>query len=95
MQNMIRQEVEALTERMRDRRRTLQSRVSIRSELERENKALRDQVERNLHTLRSEENLLYNMEARLTELSSNSFNLDHLRDQIQVRTHTHKHIYKH
>ena len=86
IKDLIRLEVESLTERIREGRKSLTSRAAYRSELESQNLALRDQIQRNLHTLRSEESLLLNMEVRQTELSGRTGNLGHLRHQIEVRT---------
>ena len=86
IKDLIRLEVESLTERIREGRKSLTSRAAYRSELESQNLALRDQIQRNLHTLRSEESLLLNMEVRQTELSGRTGNLGHLRNQIEVRT---------
>ena len=84
MQVLFREEIEALTERIRETRKTYKSRAAYRSELETENKRVRGEIEANLHLLRSDQNKLNSLDLTLTELSGKTFNLDYLRNQIEV-----------
>ena len=84
MQALFRQEIQALTERIRDTRQTHKSRAAYRSELEGENKRARAQIEANLGQLRADQNNLNNLDLALTELSGKTSNLDYLRNQIEV-----------
>ena len=93
IRNMIGLEVESLTQRIKDGRKTLTSRATYRAQLESENLAVRDQIQTNLHNLRSEENLLHNMEVRLTDLSGRTYSLEYLKDKIQVRSRDNSSFY--
>ena len=84
MQALFREEIEALTERIRETRKTYKSRAAYRSELEAENKRVRGELEVNLHQLRSDQGKLNSLDLGLAELSGKTFSLDYLRNQIEV-----------
>ena len=84
IQALFREEIETLAERIRETRKTYKSRAAFRSELETENRRVRGEIEANLLEVRGEQNKLNTMDLALTELSSKTFNLDYLRNQIEV-----------
>ena len=84
IQALFREEIESLAERIRETRKTYKSRAAFRSELETENRRVRGEIEANLLEVRREQNKLNTMDLALTELSSKTFNLDYLRNQIEV-----------
>ena len=84
IQALFREEIETLAERIRETRKTYKSRAAFRSELETENRRVRGEIEANLLEVRREQNKLNTMDLTLTELSSKTFNLDYLRNQIEV-----------
>ena len=84
IQALFREEIESLAERIRETRKTYKSRAAFRSELETENRRVRGEIEASLLEVRREQNKLNTMDLALTELSSKTFNLDYLRNQIEV-----------
>ena len=84
IQALFREEIESLAERIRETRKTYKSKAAFRSELETENRRVRGEIEANLLEVRREQNKLNTMDLALTELSSKTFNLDYLRNQIEV-----------
>ena len=84
IQALFREEIETLAERIRETRKTYKSRAAFRSELETENRRVRGEIEASLLEVRREQNKLNTMDLALTELSSKTFNLDYLRNQIEV-----------
>ena len=85
MEALFRQEIEALSERVRDTRKTHKSRAAFRSELETENRRVRAEIEANLQQLRSDQNKLNTLDLTLNDLSGKTSNLEYLRNQIEVR----------
>ena len=84
MQALFREEIQALTERIRETRKTNKSRSVVRSELETENKRVRGQIEANLDQLRTDQSKLNTLDLTLTDLSGKTLNLEYLRIQIEV-----------
>ena len=84
IQALFRQELEALSERIRDTRKTYKSRTAYRSELEAENKRARVEMEANLQQARSDQNKLNKLDLALTELSGQTSSLEYLRTQIEA-----------
>ena len=84
IQALFREEIQALTERIRETRKTNKSRAVVRSELETENKRVRGQIEANLDQLRTDQSKLNTLDLSLTELSGKTLNLEYLRVQIEV-----------